>query len=183
VYGLASRLELLIFSSVLAFGAGTTTMVGICVGAGLVERARRVTLVSCALAEILFGTLGICVAMSGRWLTELFTNVETVVFAGATYFQVMGVVYGFMAVSAMLFSAYQGWGRAAAPLFVSLLRLTFVLLGGWIVLLQPAARLDWLYYLVASSVISAALVLGFIFLFWAPNRGGGVVPGTGRSRD
>jgi putative MATE family efflux protein len=174
-YGLASRLELLISSSVLAFGAGTTTMVGICVGAGLVERARRVTLVSCALAAILFGTLGICVAMSGRWLTELFTNVETVVLAGAAYFQAMGMVYGFLAVSAMLFSAYQGWGRATAPLFVGLLRLTIVLVGGWIVLLQPASRLDWLYYLVASSVISAALVLGLIFLAWAPGRDRGVV--------
>ncbi|MGE0290026.1 MAG: MATE family efflux transporter [Bradyrhizobium sp.] len=42
-YGLAARIELLIFSLVLAFGVGTTTMVGICLGAGLAERARRVT--------------------------------------------------------------------------------------------------------------------------------------------
>lgn len=72
-YGLASRLELLISSLVLAFGIGTTTMVGICVGAGLAERARRVTFISCALAAAVFEALGFCVAASGRWVTELFT--------------------------------------------------------------------------------------------------------------
>jgi Na+-driven multidrug efflux pump len=45
-YGLASRVELLISSLVLAFGVGTTTMLAACVGAGLLERARRVTFVS-----------------------------------------------------------------------------------------------------------------------------------------
>jgi putative MATE family efflux protein len=171
-YGLASRLELLISSLVLGFGVGTTTMVGICVGAGLAERARRVTLVSCALAAILFETVGICVAVSGRWITGLFTDVESVMFAGTAYFHAIGVVCGFMAVSAMLFAAYQGWGRAVAPLLVSLLRLAVVLLGGWIVLLQPAARLEWLYYVAAISVVLGALVLGLVFVRWPPNRDG-----------
>jgi Na+-driven multidrug efflux pump len=171
-YGLASRLELLITSSVPAFAVGTTTMVGICVGAGLFERARRVTFVSCALAAAIFETLGFGVAASGRWVTGLFTDVEGVVFAGTAYFQTMGPVYGFMAVSAMLFSAYQGWGRATAPLFVSLLRLAIVLVGGWVVLRGPVPRLDWLYYLVAGSVILAAFALGFVFLLWPPNRSG-----------
>ena len=169
---IASRLELLISSLVLAFGIGTTTMVGICVGAGLAERARRVTFISCALAAAVFEALGFCVAASGRWVTELFTNIESVVFAGTAYFQVMGLVYGFMAVSAMPFSAYQGWGRAVAPLLVSLLRFAIVLLVGWMVLRTPVPRLDLLYYLVASSVILAAMVLGSVFLFWPPNRSG-----------
>jgi Na+-driven multidrug efflux pump len=69
-----------------------------------------------------------------RSSTGLFTGVENVIFAGSAYFQVMGLVYGFMAASAMLFSAYQGCGRPAIPLFVSLLRLAIVLFGGWMVL-------------------------------------------------
>lgn len=176
-YGLASRLELLISSLVLGFGVGTTTMVGICVGAGLAERARRVTFVSCALAAISFETLGICVAVSGRWITGLFTNVESVLFAGTAYFHAIGLVCGFMAVSAMLFAAYQGWGRAVAPLVVGLSRLAVVLLGGWIVLLQPSARLEWLYYLAASSVVLAAVVLGLVFLRWPPDERGSFLYG------
>jgi Na+-driven multidrug efflux pump len=45
-YGLASRLELLIFAVLLAWGVGTTTMVGTNVGAGLLERARRISLIA-----------------------------------------------------------------------------------------------------------------------------------------
>jgi Na+-driven multidrug efflux pump len=39
---------------VLAIGVGTTTMIGLNVGAGLAARARRVTLVSCGLAAAVF---------------------------------------------------------------------------------------------------------------------------------
>jgi putative MATE family efflux protein len=174
-YGLASRLELLVSSLVLGFGVGTTTMVGICVGAGLFERARRVTFISCGLAAAVFETLGFGVAVSGRWVTGLFTGVENVIFAGSAYFQVTGLVYGFMAASAMLFSAYQGWSRPATPLFVSLLRLAIVLFGGWMVLQAPVPQLERLYYLVASSLILATLTLGFVFFFWPPNRSGSVL--------
>jgi putative MATE family efflux protein len=167
-YGLASRLELLISSMVLAFGVGTTTMVGMCVGAGLIERARRVTLVSSALAAAVFAILGLVVAMLGRWIIGIFSDVENVVSAGADYFRAMGLVYGFMAVSVMMFSAYQGWGRATTPLLVSLLRLVVVVLGGWLLLQQADTRLDWLYYLMASSVIFAAVTLILAFLFRPP---------------
>ena len=168
-YGLASRLELLIYSLVLALGVGTTTMVGICVGAGLVERARRVTLVSCVLAAAIFGTAGLAVAVSGRWIVEQFTHVEEVVLAASGYFYVTGFVYSFMAVSVMLFSAYQGWGRATVPLLTSLLRVAVVLLGGWVILQWPDPQLYWLYYLVAVSIILSASTLAIIFAFRPPS--------------
>jgi Na+-driven multidrug efflux pump len=133
-----------------------------------------VTFVSCALVAAIFETLGFGVAASGRWVTWLFTNVEGVVFAGTAYFQTIGLIYGFMAVSAMLFSAYQGWGRAITPLFVSLLRFSHGSVG-WMDSVYAIPRLDWLYYLVAGSVILAALALASIFLFWPPNRSSGVL--------
>ena len=168
-YGLAARVELLISSMVLALGVGTTTMVGTCVGAGLEARARRVALVSCLLAAAIFAAIGLGVAFSGRSIAGLFTNVEGVVFAASGYFFATGMVYGFMAAFVILFSAYQGWGRATAPLLVSLLRVAIVLAGGWM-LQQQAPRLDWLYYLVAGSTVIGALTLGMVFAFRPPNR-------------
>jgi Na+-driven multidrug efflux pump len=103
----------------------------------------------------------------GQWIAGLFSNVENVVSAGAAYFQTMGLVYGFMAVFVILFSAYQGWGRATAPLLVSLLRLVIVVLGGWTLLRQTDIGLDGLYYLMAISVVFAALTLVVAFL-WRP---------------
>jgi hypothetical protein len=82
----------------LAFGIGTTT-VGICVGAGLLERARRVTLVCCVLSAATFGALGVGVAASGYWIAERFTHADKVVAAAGGYFRVTGPVYGFMVVA------------------------------------------------------------------------------------
>ncbi|MCA6117849.1 hypothetical protein J6524_23660 [Bradyrhizobium sp. WSM 1738] len=169
-YGLASRVELLISSLVLAFGVGTTTMVAACVGAGLLERARRVTFVSCALAASVFTAMGLGVAISGRSIAGLFTDAEKAVSAASDYFQVTGVAYGFMAVSVVLLSAYQGWGRASTPLLVSLSRAVIVLIGGWLLLQQPVAQLDWLYYLIAGSTVIGALMLAAIFIFRPLNR-------------
>src|ERR1700754_3790600 len=108
-YALASRLELLISSLLLAFGVSTTTALGNCVGAGLIERARRVTLVTCLLSAGIFGVLGLGVAASGRWIAELLTHAENVVLAASGYFRATGLIYAFSAISMMLFSAYQGW--------------------------------------------------------------------------
>jgi hypothetical protein len=99
----------------LAFGVSTTTAVGICVGAGHIERARRVALVSCLLAATIIAMLGLGVAASGRWIAELFTHAENVVLAASGYFHATGLIYAFTAISMMLFSAYQGWGRATVP--------------------------------------------------------------------
>jgi Na+-driven multidrug efflux pump len=169
-YGLASRLELMVSSLILAFGVGTTTMVGITVGAGLVGRARRVTFVSCALAAALFQVLGIGVALSGGWISELFTTAPKVVAASRGYFQAVGVVYGFMAASVILFSAYQGLGKATPPLLVGLLRVSVLLLGGWYLFQQGSPRLEWLYALIAGSTVLGAVVLGSAFVFRPPVR-------------
>lgn len=176
-YGLASRLELLIYSTVLALSVGTTTMVGTCVGAGNDARARRITFISCGLAAAIFAAVGLTVVLSGQLIAEAFTHAKRVVTAASGYFHVTGFTYGLMAVSTVLFSAYQGWGRAIAPLLVSLLRLAIILIGGWMLLRQPSARLDWLYALVAGSTVTGALILGIIFTLWPPNRRSGVLSG------
>jgi Na+-driven multidrug efflux pump len=126
---------------------------------GLVDRARRVTLVSCVLAAAIFGTAGLGVAASGRWIVEQFTDAKQVVLAASGYFHVIGFVHSFMAVSVMLFSAYQGWGRATVPLSTSPLRVAVVLLGGWVILQWPDPELSWLYYLVAVSIMLSASTL------------------------
>jgi hypothetical protein len=56
---------------------------------------------------------------------------------------------------------YQGW-QAVVPLFVSLARLAVVPLRGWMVLLQPAAWLEWLYDVAAISVITRAAVFPLV---------------------
>jgi hypothetical protein len=73
-----------------------------------------------------------------------------------------------MAASMILFSAYQGWGRAVPTLTVSMLRVTVVLCGGWFLAQQATPRLDWLYALIAGATILGALVLGSVFVLRPP---------------
>jgi Na+-driven multidrug efflux pump len=112
----------------------------------------------------------------GTSIAGPFTRVEGVVVADSNYFYATGLVYGFTATSVILFSAYQGWGRATTPALVSLLRVAIILAGGWM-LQQQAPRLDWLYYLVAGSTVIGALTLGIVFAFRPPNRRAGALSG------
>ena len=73
-YGLASRLELLIFPVLLAWGVGTTTMVGTSVGAGMFERARRITLIASGLGALIFQTIGLILAVVASGLIGLFSQ-------------------------------------------------------------------------------------------------------------
>jgi Na+-driven multidrug efflux pump len=70
----------------------------------------------------------------------------------------------------VLFSAYQGWGRATPPLLVGLLRVSVLLLGGWYLFQQQNPRLEWLYALIAGSTVLGAVVLGSAFVFRSPVR-------------
>jgi Na+-driven multidrug efflux pump len=120
------------------------------------------------LAAAIFSAICLGVAFSGRSIAGLFTHAEGVVSAASGYFYATGLVYGFMAGFVTLFSAYQGWGQATAPLLVSLLRVAIVL----------ARRMDAaaasaparLAVLVSGSTVIGALTLGIVFAFRPPNR-------------
>jgi putative MATE family efflux protein len=168
-YGLASRLELLIFPVLLAWGVGTTTMVGTSVGAGMFERARRITLIASGLGALIFETIGLILAIFASGLIGLFSHAPNVVLAGATYLQITGPVFGFMGLLSVLFSAYQGWGRMTAPFLTSLLRLGIAIVGGWMVVHSSSALLGTLFGVIAGSTVVAGLALGLLFLLKPPN--------------
>jgi len=167
-YGLASRIELLIFPVLLAFGVGTTTMVGTCVGAGLQERARKVALVATGIGAIAFEAIGLIVALFASGLIGLFSKAPNVVLAGANYLHTVGPVYGFMGLSAILFAAYQGWGRMTAPFLTSLLRLGVAILGGLVVVHSSKPQLGTMFVVIAGSTVLPALALGLFFLLRPP---------------
>jgi putative MATE family efflux protein len=167
-YGLASRLELLIFPVLLAWGVGTTTMVGTCVGAGLLERARRITLIASGLGALIFETIGLVLAIFSTGTIGLFTDAPNVALPGATYLQVTGPVYGFVGLSSVLFSAYQGWARMTAPFLTSLLRLGLAVSGGAIAVHGSNPQLETIYGAVAGSAVVAGLALGLLFLVKPP---------------
>ncbi len=76
----------------------------------LVARARHVTFAPCGLAAAVFEFLAV-----RRLAQQAAYPVPEVVVASTGHFRAIGLVYGFMAASVALFSAYQGWSRAVPP--------------------------------------------------------------------
>jgi uncharacterized membrane protein YesL len=87
----------------------------------------------------------------------------------ADLFHATELVCGYLAVSLMLFSAYQGWDRTIVPLLASRFRIAIVLLGIWIfpatVSFGSTGCMIW-----RGSAVIGALTLGTVFLRRPPNR-------------
>jgi len=161
-YGLASRLEFALLPMLSALGIASTTMIGGCLGAGQVARARRVTWIAAGLGAAVFEAVGLLAARCAVGWIGLFSDQADVLEAGAAYLRAVGPVYGFLGLSLVLFFAAQGWGRMAAPLVTSLLRLALSSGGGWLVVGVAGAGLGALYGVLALSMVTTACVLALL---------------------
>jgi hypothetical protein len=75
-------------------------------------------------------------------VSALFTTAPEVIIASRGYFRAVGLVRGFMAASIILFSAYQGWGKATPLLLVGLLRVGQLPLRGLVPVSAGESRAD-----------------------------------------
>lgn len=104
-YGLGVRLELLQIPVVFAIGAALVVMVGTCIGAGDIGRARRVAWAGAALAAGVTGGVGVLVAIwPGAW-AGLFSSDADVLAAAYGYLRVAGWCYAFLGVGIALYFA------------------------------------------------------------------------------
>lgn len=131
-YGLGARLEYLQIPLVFGLGAALVTMVGTNMGAGQVERAKRVAWIGAGLAAAITGSIGTLAAiMPWLWL-RLFTTDADVLAAGTSYLHVVGPTYAFFGLGLSLYFASQGAGRLLWPLVGGFARLIVAAGGGWI---------------------------------------------------
>src|SRR3989442_3447651 len=80
-YGLAARLEYLQIPIVFGFGTALVTMVGTNVGAGQLDRARRITWTGAGIAALATGSVGVGAALAAWAWLRLLTS-EPAVLAG-----------------------------------------------------------------------------------------------------
>jgi Na+-driven multidrug efflux pump len=94
-FGIGVRLEFLLIP--VAFGVGVTcvSMVGIAIGAGDVDRARRVAWTGAFYAAALVGVIGCVVAIWPDHWSMLFTNDKGVLTAASAYFTRAAPTYAF----------------------------------------------------------------------------------------
>jgi putative MATE family efflux protein len=126
-YGLGTRLDFLLLSFAFGAGAAVLTMVGLSVGAGRADRAGLYVRAACLLITGLLAAAGALLWWRPSLWMGIFTHDPGILAVGATYFRVVGPSYPFVGLSMVLAFAFQGLGRATAPLIVMAVRMPAVL--------------------------------------------------------
>src|SRR5262249_31368273 len=130
-YGIGARLEFLLVPATFAVGVASVPMVGMAIGAGNAERARRVTWTGAGVAGIALGLVGLTVTTAPDLWSGLFTGDPGVRAAANTYLRLAGPGFGFVGLGSALYFASQGAGKVLGPVLASTLRLSLIAGGGW----------------------------------------------------
>jgi Na+-driven multidrug efflux pump len=128
-------------------------MVGMALGAKLVERAKRVAWTGALMASLLVGFLGLLVTLwPGLW-SHIFSSNDQVLNTASQYFQWVGPCYGFFALGLCLYFASQGAGKLIGPILAGTVRLVMVVVGG-IWLTQNSGTVAQMFGLIALGMVS-----------------------------
>ncbi|GBR40002.1 MATE efflux family protein [Neoasaia chiangmaiensis NBRC 101099] len=163
-YGIASRLDYVMIPILFGLSSAVLTMVGIAMGAGHVERARRIawigTYVGAGFAEI----VGVGVALAPSLWAGLFTDELSVIDPASTYLQIVAPTYGFMAAGFVFAFSAQGAGHALWP-FLAYTARTLLAAGASLVAVNVFhAGMPTLSLIVALSYIIFAPISGIAMI-------------------
>jgi putative MATE family efflux protein len=130
-YGIGARLEFLLVPIAFSVGVASVPMVGMAIGSGAIQRARRVAWIAASVAVVALGIIGAIVVIAPDSWSTLFTRDEAVLQAARQYLVAAGVGFPFFGAGLCLYFASQGAGRIIGPVLAASLRLLLVVLGGW----------------------------------------------------
>lgn len=156
-YAIGQRLEFLLVPISFGIGVASLPMVGMAIGAGLVERARRVAWTAAALTAALLGLIGATVAIAPDLWAGLFTVDPGVLSPAREYLRIVGPAFPLFGVGLTLYFSSQGAGQVVGPVLAGAARLAIVAGAGWAladVLTTPAA----LFVLVAAAMAAYGLL-------------------------
>ena len=152
-YGIGTRLEFLLVPITFSFGVACLPMVGMALGAKMVERAKRVAWTGALMSSVLVGLIGLVVTFWPELWAQIFTSNANVLSTASRYFLWVGPCYGFFALGLCLYFASQGTGKLLGPVLAGTVRLVLVIAGGlW--LTQHNGTIDQMFGLIALGMAS-----------------------------
>lgn len=129
-YGIGTRLEFLLVPIAFAVGVASVPLVGMAMGAGDVNRARRSAWIAAGVATGILGVLGLVVAVAPDLWSALYSHDEAVLQSARSYFLWAGPCYGLFGLGLSLYFSSLGAGKAVGPVLAGTLRLGVVAVGG-----------------------------------------------------
>lgn len=153
-FGIASRLDYLQIPIIFGLGTAIVTMVGINIGAGQIERARRVAWVGAGIAFGITQTIGILATLFPMIWMRLFTADPDVQQLGSQYLQIVAPAYGAVGLGLALYFASQGLKRVLLPVLAGTVRMILAAFFGWASVIWFEASLNSLFQIVAVAAIA-----------------------------
>lgn len=130
-YGIGARLEFLLIPITFAVGAASIPMVGMAIGAGRPERARRVAWIGSFISAILLGIIGLFFAIFPEIWVSHFTSNPIATEMAHSYLAWAGPCYGLFGLGLCLYFSSMGSGKILGPVLAQSVRLLVVIVGGW----------------------------------------------------
>lgn len=166
-YGIGVRLELLLIPIIFGLGAAMIALAGASLGAGLRERAISIAWYGALLTAGIIATLGITVAIFPTLWSGLFTDDADIAAACARYLSIVGPCYGFFGLGMSLYFASQGLNTLLLPVLGTLLRLTLVASGGWLLFTMDYATPTTVFALAALAMVAYGVFIAASLRFVA----------------
>jgi Na+-driven multidrug efflux pump len=129
-YGIGARLEFMLTSIAFATGVASVPMVGMAVGAGRIDRARRVAWTGAVFSAFGVGIVGLLVAIFPSLWVNFFTSDALVRAASAHYLAIAGPMMAFLAIGISLYFSSQGAAKVLGSVIAQSARLIFVVAAG-----------------------------------------------------
>ena len=170
-YGIGQRLEFLLIPIAFGIGVAAVPMVGMAIGAGKVERARRVAWVAAAVSAFNLGLIGAVVSLAPDLWARLFTQDEVVLGFARQYLVIAGPAFAFFGLGLTLYFASQGAGQVIGPVLAGTVRLVLVAgVGFWLAQQHASADLFYLLVAVAMVLYGACTAAAVKFTPWGTAR-------------
>jgi putative MATE family efflux protein len=170
-YSIGQRLEFLLIPIAFGIGVAAVPMVGMAIGAGNIERARKVAWTAGLVSALNLAVLGAVVTLFPQVWAGLFTSDAAVLSSAHQYLRWAGPAFGFFGFGLTLYFASQGSGKVLGPVLASTLRLILVAaVGAW---LATWVTEPWPYFaLVGTAMVVYGLstALSIKLTAWGPNK-------------
>ena len=165
-FGIAARLEYLLYPLAFGLGAGLIAIVGTSLGAGNVARAARAAWTAAALAAGITGCIGVFGLVAPVAWASLFTVSAEVRALTADYLVVIALGFPLLGTGLVLASAFQAAARPLWPLVGIACRAITVTVGGWIAVHLVDAGLGGLALAAAAGLIVYGAIEIVAFRRW-----------------
>lgn len=163
-YGLCTRLDFLLLSFAYGFGAAVLTLVGLVTGAGRADRALVYITRAGAIIVGLLTIPGVVLWWRPALWLGIFTHETGIQAVGAEYFRTIGPSYPFMGVAMVTAFAFQGLGRATAPLIWMIVRVAGVVAVALVCTQWLGLGDQAVFVTVAAGNVISAGVMATLFL-------------------